>query len=194
MIEKLIKYINTKVSKPLTAEEIKLITFSFTYKKIRKHQYFLQSGDICNIAGFIVKGSMKKYTIDNLGKENILDLYLENWWVGDKESFITGKPSQYNIDAIEDTEIYIIQKDNFHKYIEHLPFFNELNQQLTEKHSFQLIKRLHNTKTLSAEEKLTELYNQHPEFFIRFPQHLIASYLGMTKETLSRIRSKSIKK
>ena len=78
--------------------------------------------------------------------------------------------------------------------IDKLPFLTQLNNILTEKNSFQLVKRLHSSQTLSAEQKLEQLQNTYPEFFQRFPQHIIASYLGMTKETLSRIRSNALKK
>jgi len=138
--------------------------------------------------------ALKKYSIDNTGKENILELYIENWWAGDKESFMIGTPTPYYIDAYEDTEILVITKEDFTNKLSKLHFISELNSVLTERKSFQLMKRLHSSQTLTAEQKLEELQNSYPEFFQRFPQHIIASYLGMTKETLSRIRSNALKK
>ncbi|MCU0429967.1 MAG: Crp/Fnr family transcriptional regulator [Cytophagaceae bacterium] len=194
MIDTLIEHINSKISKPLTENEIQLLSEIFQPKKLRKHQYLIQSGDVCKHAAFVVKGALKKYTIDQTGKENILELYIENWWAGDKESFMIGTPTPYYIDAYDDTEILIITKEDFTNKLTKLPFITELNNVLTERQSFQLMKRLHSSQTLTAEQKLEQLQDTYPEFFQRFPQHIIASYLGMTKETLSRIRKASTRK
>ncbi len=194
MIDKLVQHINARIENKLTESDISLLSEVFHLKKLRKHQYLIQGGDVCKIAAFVVKGALKKYTIDNTGKENILELYIENWWAGDKESFMIGTPTPYYIDAYEDTELLVITKENFINTLSKLHFISELNSVLTERKSFQLMKRLHSSQTLTAEQKLEELQNTHPEFFQRFPQHIIASYLGMTKETLSRIRSNALKK
>ncbi len=194
MIDKLIQHINSKIDNKLTENDIELLSEVFHLKKIRKHQFFIQSGDVCKIAGFVVKGAMKKYTIDNSGKENILELYIENWWAGDKESFMIGTPTPYYIDAFENSELLVITKEDFFNKLNKLSFFADFNRVLTERQSFQLMKRVHSSQTYTAEQKMEQLQNTYPEFFQRFPQHIIASYLGMTKETLSRIRSNSIKK
>jgi CRP-like cAMP-binding protein len=194
MIEKLIQHINSTIDSKLTESDVQLISEVFHLKKIRKHQYLIQSGDVCKTAAFVVKGALKKYSIDNTGKENILELYIENWWAGDKESFMIGTPTPYYIDAYEDTELLVITKEDFINKLSKLPFISALNNTLTERQSFQLMKRLHSSQTLTAEQKLEQLQNTYPEFFQRFPQHIIASYLGMTKETLSRIRSNALKK
>lgn len=194
MIDPLIQHINSKIDNKLTDNDISLLKEVFKPKKIRKHQYFMQSGEVCRMAGFVVKGALKKYTIDDTGKENILELFIENWWAADKESFMIGTPTPYYIDAYEDTELLVITKDDFLKKLCKLSFYSEFNQALTERQSIQLMKRLQSSKTYTAEQKLEELQNTYPEFFQRFPQHIIASYLGMTKETLSRIRNNALKK
>lgn len=194
MINKLIGHINSTINNKLTEDDIRLISEIFHPKKLRKHQYLVQSGDVCKIAAFVVKGALKKYTIDATGKENILELYIENWWAGDKESFMIGTPTPYYIDAYEDSELLVISKDDFTNKLNKLSFITELNNVLTERQSFQLMKRLHSSQTLTAEQKYEQLQDTYPEFFQRFPQHIIASYLGMTKETLSRIRKATAKK
>ncbi|MBL7901133.1 MAG: Crp/Fnr family transcriptional regulator [Bacteroidia bacterium] len=194
MINNLIGHINSTINNKLTEDDIRLISEIFHAKKLRKHQYLIQSGDVCKIAAFVVKGALKKYTIDATGKENILELYIENWWAGDKESFMIGTPTPYYIDAYEDSELLVISKDDFTNKLSNLSFITELNNVLTERQSFQLMKRLHSSQTLTAEQKYEQLQDTYPEFFQRFPQHIIASYLGMTKETLSRIRKATAKK
>lgn len=194
MINNLIGHINSTINNKLTEDDIRLISEIFHVKKLRKHQYLIQSSDVCKIAAFVVKGALKKYTIDATGKENILELYIENWWAGDKESFMIGTPTPYCIDAYEDSELLVISKDDFTNKLSKLSFITELNNVLTERQSFQLMKRLHSSQTLTAEQKYEQLQDTYPEFFQRFPQHIIASYLGMTKETLSRIRKATAKK
>lgn len=193
MIETLIAHINSKIDRKLTDGDTALLSEIFQVKKIRKHQFFLQSGDVCKQVGFIVKGALKKYTIDETGKENILELMIENWWCGDKESFMMGNPSAYNIDAYEDTELLVLSKEDAREKLIKLSFFSQFNLVLTERKSIHLMRRLQSANTYTAEQKLEELKTTHPEFLQRFPQHIIASYLGMTKETLSRIRSIGLK-
>lgn len=189
MYESLLKYLNQMLNHPLSEEEISLIKETFTLKKIRKHKLFLEEGDVCKMAGFIIKGSLKQYTVDETGKENILNLYIENWWVGDRESYMNNTPSPYFIEAFEDTEVLIVSQEVFLEKLQSQDFIQELSQKLSTNQAFKLLKRVHSSKTLSAEERLSELEQTYPEFLQRFPQHVIASYLGMTKETLSRIRN-----
>lgn len=194
MHQQLITYINQQIERSLTEEECTIIQNSFVLKKLRKHQFLLQEDEVCKWAGFIVKGALKQYILDVDGKENILGLCIENWWAGDRESFSTGKPSSYFIQATEASELLVITKENFERNLSSQGFIADLFRTLTEKQSLQLLKRVHVTKSFTAEQRLKDLENNYPEFIQRFPQHIIASYLGMTKETLSRVRSGVIKK
>jgi CRP-like cAMP-binding protein len=189
-----IDYIRSKTGLQLKDVEEKLLQQTFVQKKLRKHQFLLQEGEVCRFAGFIVKGALKQYTVDKTGKESILGLYIENWWVGDRESFMVGTPSPYFIEALEEVEILIVSREDFIAKLSGQPFITEMIKVLTEKQSFNLIKRIQAAQTLSAEERYEDFQKKYPEFLQRFPQHIIASYLGMTKETLSRIRAASAKK
>ncbi|MBK7359813.1 MAG: Crp/Fnr family transcriptional regulator [Saprospiraceae bacterium] len=194
MHDTLITYINSKLTTKLSEEDSNLLASVFKPKKFRKHQYLLQEGEVCKFAGFIVKGAFKQYTVDKTGKENILGLYIENFWVGDRESFMVGTPSPYFIDAFEDVEMLMVNREDFINKLSRQPFINEMIKVVTEKQSFNLLKRVQAAQTLTAEERYEDFEKRFPEFMQRFPQHIIASYLGMTKETLSRIRAGSIKK
>jgi CRP-like cAMP-binding protein len=194
MVEVLLDYIKDKIGNELSDLDIKFISEVFHVKKIRKHQFLLQEGDVCKTVAFVAKGALKKYTIDDTGKENIIELFIENWWAGDRESFSIGTPSPYYIDAYEDSVLMVLTKENFIKNRDKLQTLITLSNVLTERQSLQLIKRLHSTQTFTAEQKIEQLQNTYPEFFQRFLQHIIASYLGMTKETLSRIRSNALRK
>ncbi len=194
MYHRLIEYINSHLSKELTDSDIETIKQCFELKKIKKHQFFLQEGEICKKGGFILKGAMKKYTIDDSGKENIIELYVEDWWAGDRESMFTNTPTPYYIDAIEASEVLVLTKQSIDEHLSPLPFIEELTRALIERQAYQLMRRVYSSKTFTAEQKIVELQKDYPEFLQRFPQHIVASYLGMTKETFSRNRKKILQK
>lgn len=191
MHEPLLKYIRNHAVTPLSDSEVTFIKEAFVPKKLRKRQYFLEEGEVCKYLGFILKGAMRQYSIDPKGTEHILRLSIENWWAGDRESFTTQTPSRYYIDAWEDTDLLLVNKDAFTQKLLSIPAISEMTRVLDEKHAFALLNRVNASISLSAEQRLADLENTYPEFLQRFPQHLIASYLGITKETLSRIRKQA---
>ena len=193
MHETLIQYINAIATTPLTEKEINIIKNIFTPRRIRKHQFFLQEGEVCKYMGFIVKGAMRQYSVDDKGSERIIRLQIENWWVGDRESFVMLTPSVYNIDAWEDTDILTITKANTVE-VDAIPSLMEMARRLDERYAFAYQKRMSSAISLPAEQQYAELAKKYPEFLQRFPQHIIASFLGITKETLSRVRTQALKK
>ena len=190
MYEQLLQYIENYAGTPLSESEINFITSIFVPKKFRKRHYFLQEGEVCKYAPFIVKGSMRQYTVDDKGAEHIFRLFIENWWAMDRESFLLQKPSTYFIDAWEDTDVLLIARANFDSWTK-IPCIAEMARKMDEKHAISLQKRLYDSMNLSAEQRYAQLANTYPEFLHRFPQHIIASYLGITKESLSRIRHRA---
>ncbi|WP_172279143.1 Crp/Fnr family transcriptional regulator [Chryseobacterium sp. LAM-KRS1] len=183
----LFSYIEAHSSSTLSSDDKKFIRELFVYKKIEKKQFFLKQGEICKYCGFIIKGAMKQFSVDDSGKENVINLYLENWWVADRESLLGSKPSIYTIEAYEDTEMLMISKEDINEMTK-VPALNELTKRLDMNHGIAMQNRINNAISLSAAERYHNLFKTHPAFLQRFPQHLIASYLGITKETLSRIR------
>src|ERR1700730_9835875 len=194
MHESLIRYINSYISSPLTESEVDLIKNTFVPKKIRRKQYFLQEGQVCKYSAFIVKGAMRQYSVDDRGVEHIIRLLIENWWAVDRESFVMLTPSIYNIDAWEDTEALLITRADTLDLLDKIPVLTQWARKLDEHHAFAAQKRLSASISFSAEKRYLDFANTYPEFLQRFPQHIIASYLGMTKETLSRIRKQSVNK
>ncbi len=193
MHEKLIDYISQYSSLPLTGEEQALIVATFQPKKLRKKQYFLQEGDVSKYAGFIVKGAMRQYSVDDKGIEHIVHLFIENYWANDRESSTMLTPSVYNIDAWEDTELLIITRAEMLDLMEKIPAIAQMIRLMDERNAIVNQRRLSSTISNSAEKRYEEFASHHPQFIQRFPQHLIASYLGITKETLSRIRKQGTK-
>lgn len=193
MHENLLSYINRHISPPLTGEQEELIKAAFQPKRLMKRQFFLQEGNVCKYAGFIVKGAMRQYKVDNKGVDHIVNLFIENYWASDRESSIMLTPSNYNIDAWEDTELLIITRAEMLDLMEKIPSLTEMIRKMDERNAIATQRRLTSTISNAAEKRYEEFADNHPQFIQRFPQHLIASFLGITKETLSRVRRQAMK-
>jgi CRP-like cAMP-binding protein len=194
MHEHLIKFITEHSTSPLTEEDLNIIRRAFIPKRFHRRQFFLQEGEVCRHLGFITKGAMKQYSVDTKGAEHIVYLTIENWWVADRGSFVEESPSLYFIEAFEDTELLMVSKEDAEKYVYDITAFKEFRNRMDNKHSIALMNRINDNITLSAEDRFNKLQQSYPDFLQRFPQHIIASYLGITKETLSRVRNQIGKK
>jgi CRP-like cAMP-binding protein len=194
MYEPLIQYIRNHSATHLSPDAIETIKDLFIPKKLRKKQFFLQEGEECKYFAFITKGTMRQYFVDDKGAEHIIQLAIENWWVGDRESWVTRRPSLYNIDALEDTEVLVINRADVLKLVSLFPAFNEMVRDMDERNNIATQKRIASSISFTAEKRYADFIRCHPDFLQRFPQHMIASYLGITKDTLSRVRKKALKK
>lgn len=177
----------------ISEEDFKVFLSYFTHKKIRKKQFLLEDGEISKHMAFIMKGAMRQYYIDEKGVEHIVNLYVENWWAVDRESFVMCTPSIYTIDAWEDCEVLLVSKENALKLRNQCPAFNELLLKLDELNTIATQKRITYSISFTAEIHYKYFVDNYPYFVDRFPQHIIASYLGITKDTLSRVRKKMLK-
>ncbi|WP_057936717.1 Crp/Fnr family transcriptional regulator [Algoriphagus resistens] len=188
MMEQLFDYINSYSPGGISKSDFEIVKSYFTHKRLRKRQYFLQEGEICKYFGFILSGAMRQYTVDDKGKEYVVQLSIENWWVGDRESYTTSNPSIYNIDAWEDTELLLISRPRVLELLQRCPAFAETSRIMDERNSIASLKRLTTSISAGAEKRYLAFVSSYPDLVKRFPQHIIASYLGVTKDTLSRIR------
>lgn len=189
----LLQFIKEHAHTPVTAPEADLIRQLFVRRKLARKELLLKQGNTCTHMGFIVKGALQQYTIDDKGTEHVSALLTENWWAGDRESFFKNTPSIYNIEALEETDILLISKTDLER-ANSISAFLEMRVKLDENYSVAAQKRLRLSLSSSAEQRYEELMKEYPHFFQRFPQRIIASYLGITKETLSRIRNRPAKK
>ncbi|WP_210420778.1 Crp/Fnr family transcriptional regulator [Chitinophaga sp. XS-30] len=162
--------------------------------KIRRRQYFLKEGEVCKHFAFIVKGAMRQYKVDDKGVEHVVHLGIENWWVGDRESWVMLSPTAYCIDAWEDSELLLISREDAVRLQHELPAFSEMTRLLDERNNIANQRRITSSISATAEGRYSDFVDCHPDFLQRFPQHIIASYLGITKETLSRIRKQALQK
>lgn len=185
----LYNYLNEYASTPISKEDFEVFKSHFIFKRFRKKQYLLEEGDVCKHMAFMIKGAMRQYYIDKKGSEHIVNLFVENWWVGDRESFAMHTPTIYNIDAWEDCEVLLVTRENQLKLANEFTAFRELLYKLDERNNIASQKRITSTISFSAKVRYENFVERYPNFLQRFPQHIIASYLGITKETLSRIRN-----
>ncbi|MET3981826.1 CRP-like cAMP-binding protein [Mucilaginibacter sp. UYP25] len=137
---------------------------------------------------------MRFYSLDENGRESIISFAKENWWTGDRASLLTGEPSKNNIDAIEDSELLLISKTNFDRLCREIPVFNDMVNAILNKSFITSQNRIHTAIAFTAEQKYLDFVNLYPDLSVRIPQSMIASYLGITPETLSRVRKETVKK
>jgi CRP-like cAMP-binding protein len=186
MFEVFFTHILEKVS--LTGEEKDIVKTFFTPKKLRKRQYLLQQGDVCKYLSFVEQGLLRSYNVDEKGGEHMNMFAWEGWWTSDMHSFFSGEKSVFNIDAIEDTEILMITAADFEEMTLQVPVMDRYFRILFQNSLVTKERRLVSSVTHAAEEKYIELLEYNPKLVARVPQNLIASYLGIAPETLSRIK------
>jgi CRP-like cAMP-binding protein len=181
-------YLKKFSSEPLSDEEKALIRRTFTPFKLRKRQFLLQAGDQCKYFAFIVKGAMRMYSVDDRGIEHVVRLGVEQWWMGDRESFVELTPSHYHIDAWEHCELLYVTREGTIELQNKVPAFREMKMRLDERNMMANNRRLTSTISSLADKRYTDFVECYPELSQRFPQHIIASYLGINKDTLSRVK------
>jgi CRP-like cAMP-binding protein len=192
MYEVFFQKFNEKVA--LTAEEQTLFKTYLTPKKLRKKQYLLQEEDVCKVIAFVERGALRAYTVNEKGVEHIIQFALEGWTISDLYSFLTGEPATYNIDALEDSELVLISKSAHEELLKCLPKYETyIRLQLTGAY-IAMQRRLTSIISMPLEDRYASFTEQYPTIVQRVPQHMIASYMGLTPETLSRVRRKLTQK
>ena len=179
---------NEKV--PLTKQEQDQLKKYLTFKKLRKKQYLLQEGDVCKTIAFVEQGALRAYSLDESDAERIIQFGLEGWTISDLYSFLTGEPATYNIDALEDSELVLISKTAHEELLQTMPKYETYTRLNITGAYLAMQRRLTSIISSSVEERYAEFIALYPHIAQRVPQHMIASYMGLTPETLSRIRKR----
>ncbi|WP_262484065.1 MULTISPECIES: Crp/Fnr family transcriptional regulator [unclassified Chryseobacterium] len=161
---------------------------------MKKKQYLLQEGDVCKCLSFVNKGLLKSYFTDEKGGENINMFAFEGWWISDFKSFINHEKAVLNIDAVEETELLMITLEDYDKLMLKIPVMDRYFRILYQNSLVTKDYRLIASNSYTAEEKYLQLVQKNPEMIKRVPHNLIASYLGLAPETISRIRKKILLK
>lgn len=173
----------------ISEDDFEICKSLFIPKRLRKKQYILQEGDVCKYTIFVERGLLRTYTVDDKGNEHILQFSTEGWWVADLYSFFTNEPSMYNIDALEDCELLMITRPSWEVLLEKVPAFERYFRILIQNNLIATQRRLMGSLSETAEARYLRFMSTYPDCMKRVPQHMIASYLGITRETLSRTRA-----
>ncbi len=185
-------YINSKVT--ISDSDFEKIREVGKIKKLRKKQYLLQEGDLWQHYAFVCSGCLRTYTVDEKSAEHIIKFSIENWWAGDREALLNATPSKYNIDALEESILILIKREDMDNLFIAIPEFLSMINNLINRTYIAAQNRVNDAMTFSTEERYNLFIQKFPDIFNRVPLHMIASYLGVSAERLSRIRSLSAKK
>lgn len=186
MYDKLHKSIQQHVA--LSDEEWDLCKNNFRPKRMLRRQFLLQEGDVCRELAFVEKGALYSYSLDLSGTKHVIRFAFDGWWMANLQSFFTGEPTQLNIEVLEDSELLMLDKKNHEILLEKVHAYERYHRIIVQNAYVALQRRVENALGLTAEEKYERLIAESPAFLNRVPQHLIASYIGVSPETLSRVR------
>jgi CRP-like cAMP-binding protein len=185
-MENFTKYLKAKAN--IAEPEFQLLINRVEIKNISKGEVLLRPGEICKHSFFVESGLLRSYTIDQSGKEHILQFGSENWIVSDRSSAFFNEPSDLFIDAIEDTQAVLISSDFINEASEISTSFRNYNQIALQNHIRHQQKRINLLLSATAETRYMNFIKLYPDLTLRIPQWMIASYLGITPESLSRVR------
>lgn len=176
------------VISPLSDEEFDYILSHFVFKKLKKHSFLVQEGNSVKYEYFVLKGCLKAYMSDsNTGKEFIYQFGVEDWWITDREAFFKQSTATINIDCLEDSEVLGITLENREKLVSEMRKYEHFVAVKANLGYISLQKRLQLMIMGSVKERYENFIQQYPHLINRIPKSFIASYLGVSRETLSRL-------
>jgi len=178
----------------LDDNEISRFTSVLVRKEFKKNEIILKEGLQCNVINYVQQGALRAFHVDQDIDENIVMFAINDWWITDMYSFVTGKPAIMNIDALEDTIVFQLHRDDLGHLYNSVPkferFFRIVMQNAYIREQLRVIENL----SMKAEDRYNNFLNKYPQFAQRLPLKQIASYLGITPEFLSVLRKRATKK
>ena len=171
-----------------TDRDFEAVAAAFVFRRLAAGDFLQRAGDVSRYAAFVARGCLRNYVIDARGKEHIVQFAPETWWLADSTSLSQGVPSQYFMDAIEDSELLLIDGPSHQRLVENVQPYAVAFRTGLQKHAAAKDQRIVNALSTSAEERYQEFLRDYASIALRVPQSMLASYLGMTPETVSRIR------
>jgi CRP/FNR family transcriptional regulator, cyclic AMP receptor protein len=174
----------------LGPEDLQQLVSAYVPDRVRKRSMLLQAGEVCDFEAFVVKGCLRMYFIDEKGKEVTLSFAPEGWWVGDLASFTQRMPSRFYIEAVEDSEILRIAFSAKERLFKSVPVLERAFRLAVQRHLSALQERFVQVLSGPAEVCYSDFLQKYPTLSERIPQTLIASYVGITPEFLSKLRGR----
>ena len=184
------------ISKHITLDEDELnqFTSALVQKQFSRKEMVFNAGQPCTIINYVHQGALRAFHTGDNADENIVMFAIDDWWITDMYSFVTGNPAVMSIDAIEDSVVLQLHRNKLDHLYKRVPkferFFRIVMQNAYIREQMRVIENL----SLSAEERYANFLKKYPQFVQRMPLKQIASYLGMTPEFLSVLRKRAIKK
>jgi len=185
------KYIKTETG--ISDEDIALCRATATIRTLRRKELLLQEGEICRYKSFVARGFLRTYRTTENGSEHIMQFSPENSWITDPESYHNNVPSTYNIEALEPCEVVMWTRKDFNNLFENIPALKAYSERLIARNLYLTRQRVFTALSATAEEKYDEFMKMYPGILTRVPLHMVASFLGLSRETLSRIRHTQVK-
>ena len=192
MFESIDRFVNKYIA--LSGEELDFFHSLLRVRRVKKKQFLLQEGEVCDFEGFILKGCIRTYYLDKEGVETILLFAVEDWWVSDLTSFADRKPSNLFIETIEDSELLTLDFSGKARLLEKIPAFEHMYRLLVQRSLGVLQQRLYAMVSQTAEERYKYFLERYPLVAQRVPQHQIARYIGVSPEFLSKVRGTMFRK
>jgi len=168
--------------------DVEQVRSAFLFRRLPAGEFLQRAGDITRYAAFVASGCLRNYVIDSKGKEHIVQFAPETWWLADATSLSARTPSLYFIDAIEDSEVLLIDGPSHQKLVDDVSGYAAAFRTGLQRHAAAKDQRIVSSLSAPAEERYLEFLRVYPSIALRVPQSMLASYLGMTPETVSRIR------
>ncbi len=186
MRQQLLDYFKRYIS--FSEEELNIFFKYLTAETYSKKEFLLNEGAICNSQFFIISGLIRVFKIDEKGNEKIIHFGIENWWVTNMESFILKEPSKVYIQALEDTTVLKINKEDLEQAYKTIPKLERAFRIITERMFIAIERKNEHYAKMGSKERYEDFVAQLQSFSQRVPQYMIASYLDITPEYLSELR------
>lgn len=192
MFEKFKTYLMEKAG--VSPEEFRKLYAGLKATTVPKGEFLLKEGDVCQQAFFVEAGLLRAFNIDETGKEHLIQFAPENWFISDRSSMYFNTPSDLYIEAIEETQVVFLDPGFTERAAQISPSFRQYNEKLLQNHILHLQKRVNLLLGATAEKRYLDFVHLYPDLLLRVPQWMIASYLGITPESLSRVRKELAKR